>query len=138
MISRPAKPTNHPPPAQVGALLLLLACVGFVLVAPAHAQIVRIDYATGSFGWTWAIGTGGDATGFRLKCGLLSGTYTITSATLAPDARTANVRDIVPTIDTYYCIVVAFNDGGESDPSNEVAFTGGVRRHIGIGGIWVR
>ncbi len=119
----------------MGAVMIL----SFLLLANfAHGQIptgILVPYDTARFQWAWAVGApphDGNATEFHVKCGTLSGVYTISHTVIGGDVRTAFVKDVLPQVGAYFCTVVAaaqFTDSAgavstqESPPSNEVAFS---------------
>jgi Fibronectin type III domain/FG-GAP-like repeat len=61
------------------------------------------------------------ATGYRVYYGTSSGAYTTVHD--VGNNATARVTDLIVGV-TYYFVVTAYNDAGESGPSNEVSFTG--------------
>jgi hypothetical protein len=61
------------------------------------------------------------AAGYRVYYGTSSGSYT--SVHDVGGMSTATVSDLAVGV-TYYFVVTAYNDAGESSPSNEVSFTG--------------
>ena len=82
--------------------------------------IYNLDKAV--FSWTWSQGTGGTANGFRIKCGNQPKNYPMTTAIPDNTARTFPVKTVVGGSGNYYCVVVAYNAGGESAPSGETFF----------------
>lgn len=61
-----------------------------------------------------------NATGYKLKYGLSSGNYT--EEIDAGNITGARIRGTISG-ETYYCVVVAYNGEGESEPSNELSVT---------------
>src|SRR5262245_48522437 len=102
-------------------LITLLVCL---FAASAFAQTVHVDLNKASLAWDWVKGTGDDATGFKTKCGLSAGTYTIIKS-WGPTIRQVNLKDAITTPGKWFCVVTAFNDFGESGPSNEISFNAG-------------
>jgi hypothetical protein len=96
-----------------------------LLAVPAcgrHGTAVDFEHAK----LTWTPSVGGDApTAYRVKCGTASGVYTLT-ADVTPPATSVAVKTVVRRSGTYYCVVTAANQFGESAPSREVRFTAGV------------
>ena len=106
---------------------LLLSFLALLLLAtPAWAQaVISVDITAARLSWTWAQGTGGAVAEFRVKCGPTAGTYTSTTVLADPTARSVPVQQVVSGPGTYFCVVVAANQFGESGPTNEVNFTAG-------------
>ena len=106
--------------------LILLCAFWGVMVAPAWAQtVISVDIARARLSWNWTQGTGGAVTEFRVKCGPTAGTYTSTTVLADPATRSVPVQQVVSGPGTYFCIVTAANQFGESGPSNEVPFAAG-------------
>lgn len=111
-----------------GLLFVLL-----LLPAPSEAQqsiAVNIDQA--KFQWTWVQGTGSPATSFKIKCGTVSGVYSLPvfsvpfPATIPPaNQYTQPVKPVLPGPGNYFCVVASSNQFGDSAPSNEIAFAAG-------------
>jgi len=91
------------------ALSLLLASVA---IASAHS----VDLT-----WTWSQGDGVAATGFHVERSLVSGGPYAVIATVSDPAVMAYSDATVLSGLTYYYVVTAFNDGGDSAPTNEAA-----------------
>ena len=109
--------TKH---AMPGAVFL----AGLLAVAACGRHGTTVDFEHAKL--TWTPGIGGDVpTAYRAKCGTASGVYTLT-ADVTPPATSVAVRTVVPRPGTYYCVVTAVNQFGESGPSKEVRFTAGV------------
>lgn len=105
--------------------LVMSAILSILLIAaPVFAQTPpKVSFQKGTLSWEYTQGTA-LATEFRMKCGTSSGIYT--KITIIPVAnRSLPVSQAIPAVGTYYCAVVAANDFGESDPSNEVNFIAG-------------
>jgi hypothetical protein len=84
--------------------------------------------ATAQFHWNWQKGTtpgvdDGDPLGFKLYCGKQSAAYSLQLLIANPEARTAPVRDVITGSGSWYCVVTAYNEVGESKPSNELFFS---------------
>ncbi len=80
-------------------------------------------YSAARFQWTWVMGSppnDGTPTEFRLKCGMVSGQYTMT-AIIPPSLFTISVSDVLTQVGQYYCVVVAADAVQESGPSNELS-----------------
>lgn len=77
-------------------------------------------YGTAVVSWTWEQGNGSAATGFRVKCGTVSGNPTAIKQIKDPTRRSVPLRNVVPEPGRYFCQVVAFGTGGESLPSAEI------------------
>ena len=106
--------------------LILLCAFWGVMATPAWAQtILNVDITRARLSWNWTQGTGGAAAEFRIKCGPTAGTYTSTTVLADPAARSVPVQQVVSGPGTYFCIVTAANQFGESGPSNEVPFVAG-------------
>lgn len=104
--------------------LLILALL--LVASPAWAQaVISVDIAKARLAWTWAQGTGGAVTEFRVKCGPAAGTYTSTTVLADPGARSVPVQQVVSGPGAYFCVVTAANQFGESASSNEVPFAAG-------------
>ena len=103
------------------ALATLLALVP--LRANAQAlQSVNINRA--KLTWTWAVGDGGAADYFNMKCGTAPGSYTRITRVNAPTTE-LSVAQAIAGSGTWYCVVTAVNQFGESGPSNELPFVAG-------------
>jgi len=89
-----------------------------------QAQSVSVDINRAKLSWTWAQGTGGLASEFRVKCGQTSGAYTNTTVVPYP-TLTINVKDAITGNGNWFCAVTAANSFGESGASNEVPFVAG-------------
>lgn len=113
------------------ALLLAVALPIAVIPFAEAAEPIPVSLEQQSMYWTWAQGTGNPATEFRVKCGIASGTYTLSKAVPVPASPQAEysqtVKGAVPGAGIYFCVVTAANPSlpvgfQESAPSNEVAF----------------
>jgi hypothetical protein len=70
--------------------------------------------------WSWAQGTGDPATGFHVQRSLThGGPYTVVGT--IPVATETYLDSPVLAGTTYYYVVTAYNAGGDSLPSGEVA-----------------
>src|SRR5262245_34437356 len=115
--------------------LLAAAALVAALAAPAAAQppqAISVDIDRALFQWTWSLGTGGALAEFRIKCGAATGQYTTTFVhrPALPPATSVFLQPVKPVITapgTYFCVVTAANQFGESNPTNEVQFTAGSR-----------
>lgn len=86
--------------------------------------VPKVSFQRGTLSWDYTQGTGGVAAEFRMKCGVASATYT--KITIVPvTQKSLPVNQAIPAIGTYFCVVTAANEYGESGPSNEVNFTAG-------------
>lgn len=113
---------------------------GIVLLALFPSAInaqTTYDLNRAKLTWSWSQGTGGVVDGFKMKCGIGSGTYTLIANIPDPTAREFPVRSVITGSGGYYCVVTAFNGVGESPPSNEIFFVVGVSAlspgNLGIG-----
>ena len=76
-----------------------------------------------SITFSWLACKGGDpATGFHVQCGAAhGGPYTVVGT--VPVGTLTYVDTAVTAGSTYYCVVTAYNLGGDSVPSKEVSCT---------------
>ena len=104
---------------RVTTAVVLVA--GLFVTAACHRAVNTVDFDHARLKWT--PGVGGDTpTIYRVKCGTAAGAYTLT-ADVTPPATSVLVKTVVQTPGTYYCVVTAANQFGESGPSKEVSFT---------------
>jgi len=103
-------------------LIAALLVVG--MAASAFGQTVpKVSFQKGTLSWDYTQGTS-PATEFRMKCGVATNTYT--KITVVPvTQKVVNVNLAIPAVGTYFCVVTAANEYGESNASNEVNFTAG-------------
>jgi hypothetical protein len=95
--------------------------------APAHAQTtVVVDITKAKLVWAWAQGNGGPVEKFNIKCGPTTGAYSILVSLPTPAARAIPISTVVTAPGTYFCVVSAANQFGESGNSNQVSFAAGV------------
>ena len=87
--------------------------------------VLSVDITRAQLSWNWTQGTSGAVAEFRVKCGPTASTYTSTVVLADPAARSVPVQQVVSGPGTYFCIVTAANQFGESGPSNEVPFVAG-------------
>ena len=102
-------------------ITLVALVAGSLVTAACHGAANTVDFDHARLSWTPGVG-GGTTTTFRVKCGVAAGAYTLT-ADVAPPATSILVKTVVRTPGTYYCVVTAANQFGESVPSKEVKFT---------------
>lgn len=101
-----------------------------VLLVPAMAWGQQaVDLNTAKFQWDWTQGTGGAATEFRIKCGPTAGNYP-TVVPVPPTIRQYPINQVIGGSGTYFCVITAANQVGESAPSGEVFFAAGVTPSI--------
>lgn len=93
-------------------LLFLSACLS--LAAQNHSVTLT---------WAWTQGTGDLATGFHIQRASVSGGPYTTIATISSPSTLTYVDTNVVAGQQYYYVVTAFNAGGDSVPSNQVACT---------------
>ena len=113
------------------ARIATFGCMLALIPTPAWAQTtISVDINRATLSWQWTQGTGGPVTEFRVKCGTASGIYTLpvvkVVATLIPPPLSLPVKSAIPGPGTYFCVVTAANQFGESGPSNELPFAAGV------------
>ncbi len=92
-------------------LLLLFAILAATIFAQQHANVLT---------WQWSQGTGDPATGYHVKKATTSGGPYVTIATLTGTATTTYADVTVTSGQTNFYVVTAFNNGGDSSPSNQV------------------
>lgn len=113
------------------ALILALAVLASAVAAHAQQSIsVNIDQA--KFQWNFVQGTGSPATSFKIKCGTVTGVYSLPVFSVpfpptipAGNLYTQNVKPVLPGPGNYFCVVASSNQFGDSAPSNEIAFSAG-------------
>lgn len=74
--------------------------------------------------WDWSIGSGGEVSGFHVKCGRSATNYTITLTVNDPSARSVSIYAATNNQrGQWYCTVDAFHaTNGTSNNGNEVNF----------------
>ena len=94
-----------------------LACALLLLPSFADAAYTLIT-------WSWAQGAGGPVSGFHVKCGRSTGSYTISINVTDPDARTVSVYTATNNErGQWYCTVDAYHTtNGTSTNGNEINF----------------
>jgi hypothetical protein len=94
--------------------LVLLLCLLPASVEASYTQVL----------WDWTQGSGGSLTGFLVKCGRVSDTYTVTITVTDPAARSVSIYTATNNErGQWYCTVSAYHTtGGESVDGNEVTF----------------
>jgi len=95
-------------------ILILLLLAVFPVLAQQHSNTLT---------WNWSQGTGDPATGYHVQKSTASGGPYTVIATIVGTATTTYVDTMVVSGQTSYYIVTAFNSGGDSVPSNQVACT---------------
>jgi hypothetical protein len=105
-------------------ILGIVFLAGLLAAAACGRAVTDVDFDHAKLTWTRAVG-GDTPTAYRVKCGTASGVYTLT-ADVTPPATSVAVKTVVQTRGTYYCVVTAVNQFGESGPSKQVSFTAGV------------
>lgn len=95
------------------ALLALL----LMFPIPAHAAYTLVL-------WDWTQGSGGAISGFHVKCGRSSGSYTVTVTVTDTSARSVSIYTATNNErGQWYCTVDAFHTtNGTSANGNEVTF----------------
>lgn len=102
------------------ALTLILATSTIV-----YAQAtIAVDINTATLQWTAPVG-GAAPTEYRVKCGTAAGSYTLPPTIVPTPTTTVPVKSAIPSSGSYFCVVSAANQFGESPNSNEVAFQAG-------------
>lgn len=96
-------------------ICLLVCLTVFALTLSANAAYTLIN-------WGWSQGSGATITGFKVKCGRSSGSYTLTTIVSDPAARSLNVYTATNGRGQWFCTVSAFNATSESTNGNEVQF----------------
>lgn len=97
---------------------ILLINVVLIFASAAIAQ----PHPSATLTWSWAQGTGDPATGFHIqRASSSSGPYA-TVATTPVGTLTFTDTSVVVGL-TYYYVVTAYNDAGDSSRSTEVACT---------------
>lgn len=96
---------------------LLLSLV-FVVLYPSFALAGTINFAWDAV-TTDTSGAPTTVTGYRLYTSKTSGTYTPPAAS---DVATTQTSVVINQAGKYYAVATAYNDSGESEYSNEVAF----------------
>ena len=107
-------------------LTSLIVAVGLLIGSPVWAQtVISVDITKAKLSWTWAQGTGGLATEFRVKCGQSTGVYSKTTVLSDITIKELAVSAAITGPGNWFCAVTAANQFGESGPSNEVPFAAG-------------
>jgi fibronectin type 3 domain-containing protein len=97
-------------------LKLLLAMLFFAACAMAQ------PHPSATLAWSWAQGTGDMALGFHVQRSTTTGgPYTIINT--LPVTTLTYLDTAVAVGATYYYVITAYNNGGDSSKSNEVACT---------------
>jgi len=105
----------------VTARLLVLAAVSASGPVATAAAGPRLCFGALDQALVWnAPREGGPVAEYRVKCGPEPGNYTLPVARIAPPATRLPVERAVPGPGTYFCVVQAANQYGESEASNEV------------------
>jgi hypothetical protein len=98
----------------ITAAILLLFCLTFSFASIPNGGMIQWDSPDG----------GSVVEGYRIYRGITSGTYTGVSPDTTENYMLMSqaFTDWVDS-ETYYLVVKAFNEAGESNPSNEVEYT---------------
>jgi hypothetical protein len=105
---------------------ILIVSLVLLFATPAFAQqSIAVDIAKAKLVWTWAQGTGGVPTEFRIKCGTNSGTYTKTTAVTNIVLREVAIATAISGVGTWFCVGTSANEFGESGATAEVSFRAG-------------
>jgi hypothetical protein len=99
-------------------VLLLVSALLILTVSIVKAQDY-VDPGTASFVWD-APADGGSPTGYNLKIGTATGVYTMAKSTTGLSMAMSQFTLTQRT--TYFAVVSAFNEAGESENSNELVF----------------
>jgi hypothetical protein len=95
-----------------------LAILLLMLAIPALAQ----PHPSATLAWTWSQGTGDPAMGFHVwRATVTGGPYTVINT--LPVATLTYLDTVVTVGVTYYYVVTAYNNAGDSSKSSEVACT---------------
>lgn len=105
------------------ALGMVLASLGCVFAQT--PTVILVDFTKAVLAWDWEKGNGGNVELFLVKCGNVSGNYTLV-VSVPSTSRQVNVSAVIPTVGEYFCVVTAKNKFGESGPSNEIHFEAGL------------
>ena len=107
-------------PWVLGGLLVL------GILAQGIAQTLSVDLNQASFTWTASVAdaTHGTPTSYTMKCGTAAGgPYSTTKSVVGTPLPTSiAANQVLTTPGTYFCVVTASNQFGESLASNEVTF----------------
>jgi hypothetical protein len=107
----------------IGSALVL---AGLGLAALSYAQTtVAVDISKAKLAWSWSQGSGSAATQFIVKCGTTTGVYTKITSLTDVTARSVPISTAIAGPGTWFCVVTAANQFGESAPTNEVSFNAG-------------
>ncbi len=107
-------------------LLLILMSVSACETTSTAQETVTKELGKGSFSWKWTQGAQGNIEEFRFHCESITGkTFTHTvkpteARTDAPAVWSVPMRNIFPETGEYSCDIRAWNEAGESKPSNRV------------------
>ena len=86
---------------------------------------VAVDINKAKLAWTWSQGSGSAATQFIVKCGPTTGNYTKITSVTDVTVRQLPVIQAISGPGTWFCVVTAANQFGESAPTSEVTFNAG-------------
>ena len=103
---------------------ILFAALAAFLTTVAPVSAASFNLNTAKFTWTAGVG-GGSVDTYRVHCGTVAGTYTLSGDVAAP-TTTLPVKTMVVNAGAYFCAVEALNAFGGSPLSNEVNFTVGI------------
>ena len=118
-------PRGFEPQGGVKRLNVLNALFIFFLALLIGGNSWALDLNTANFTWTWVEEVLSPAVrqdGFRVKCGLAAGSYTITHDVPVAAARSLEAKQMLKTGGNYFCAVYGYRGSIESSASNEVNF----------------
>lgn len=108
-------------------LLVMIAVLLAAFISPLGAQtVISVDINRAYFTWTWSQGNGGTVDYWTIKCGSNTGSYNKTWQVTDPNVREYPIKTVIGGNGTYYCVISASNQFGESPNSPEVFFAAGV------------
>jgi hypothetical protein len=108
---------------RVAAVVIAVLC----LAGQSEAQTaIAVDINRAKLSWDWVQVAPTDSIpdDFVVKCGQSTGNYTKLTPVVFPTKQVA-VKDAIAGNGSWFCVVTARNQFGESLPSNEVNFTAG-------------
>lgn len=85
---------------------------------------INVDIARASLAWDWTQGAGGLPDSFNVKCGQSSGNYTKVTSVAYPTLTVA-ISQVITGQGSWFCVVSASNQFGDSPNSEELPFVAG-------------
>lgn len=107
------------------AFLLSLVFTALFTAQAAAQTVLSVDITKATLAWAWQQGTGSPADGFNVKCGTATGVYSKVNQVKPSSVLEYPVLSAIAGPGTWFCVVTAFNEFGETSPTNEVTFKAG-------------